>query len=116
MLGMVERLLHEPGERLRTFFFNFCSNKSNEIRIAGVHAFKSSNAITNRHSERSRGTPWNQMAQDSLNSLSSAQDDPALRCNTSTLQLASFTLSVGVFLLDCLRVPFISETEFHIFK
>src|SRR5690242_1325163 len=60
MLRMVEGLLHEPGERLRALFFNFRSNKSNQIRVAGVHIFNSPNAIRNRHSERSRGILSNQ--------------------------------------------------------
>jgi hypothetical protein len=41
MLGMIEGLLHEPGERLRTLFFNFRSNKSNEFRVTGSHVSNS---------------------------------------------------------------------------
>ena len=33
MLGMVKRLLHKPGERLRTVLFNFRANESNEIGL-----------------------------------------------------------------------------------
>src|SRR5439155_24459562 len=34
VLGVVERLLHKPGERLRAVFFDFCAHQSDQRRIS----------------------------------------------------------------------------------
>ena len=38
MLEMIERLLHEPGKRLRSALFNLRANQSDEIGITGIHS------------------------------------------------------------------------------
>ena len=35
VLGMIQRLVHEPAERLRAAFLNFCANKVYQGGVAG---------------------------------------------------------------------------------